>query len=107
MPSACRFDGQGRLRLVMRASSFAQMVDAAFDQIRQNARSNPAVAIRMLGAIAQVAEQVRSPQDAACLRRHAGMIVRGARESVPEADDRLAVEASFTAAVQALAAWQG
>jgi len=30
------------------------------------------------------------------------MIVRGAREAVPEADDLLAVETAFTAATQAL-----
>ncbi len=71
-------------------------------QIRQSARSNPAVAIRMLDAIAQIAGQVQRAQDAACLQRHAGMIVGGAREAVPEADDLFAVEARFTAATQAL-----
>ncbi|WP_207303101.1 hypothetical protein, partial [Pseudomonas antarctica] len=76
--------------------------DTAFNQIRQSARSNPAVAIRMLDAIAQIAVHVNSVQQATCLQRHAGMIVKGARDAVPETDDVLAVEARFTEAIRAL-----
>ena len=106
-PSALRYDDEGRLRLVAPGSGFAGMVDAAFNQIRQSARSNPAVAIRMLDVIAQIAGHVRQTRDAACLQRQAGMIVRGVRDAVPEADDRLAVEASFTAADQVLRSLRG
>ncbi len=102
IPSPLRFDPHGRLRLVAPGSTFAGIVDMAFNQIRQSARSNPAVAIRMLDAIAQIAGNVQSVQDASCLERHARMIVRGAREAVPEPDDLLAVEAGFMAATQAL-----
>lgn len=102
MPSPFRFDRDGRLRLVAPGSTFAGIVDMAFNQIRQSARSNPAVAIRMLDAIAQIAAHVRHARDAACLQRHADMIVRGAREAVPEAEDVLAVEARFMAAAQVL-----
>jgi uncharacterized membrane protein len=102
MPSARRFDAHGRLRLVAPESSFSDIVDTSLNQIRQSARSNPAVAIRMLDAIAQIATHVRHAQDAACLQRHADMIVRGAREAVPEAEDLLAVESAFAAATQAL-----
>jgi len=70
MPSALRFDPEGRLRLVARGSSFAGIVDTAFNQIRQCSRSNPAVAIRTLGAIGQVARHVQNAPDAACLQRH-------------------------------------
>jgi len=107
MPSALRFDDHGQLRLVAPGSSFAGIVDTAFNQIRQSARSNPAVAIRMLDAIAQIAGHVQRAPDAACLRRHAGMIATGAREAVPEPDDLLAVEAAFTAATQALRGLHG
>lgn len=77
MPSSQRFDSHGRLRLIAQGSTFAGIMDTAFNQIRQNARSNPAVAIRMLDAIVQIAGQVQSAQDASCLQRHANMIVRG------------------------------
>lgn len=102
MPSPLRFDAHGRLRLIALGATFAGIVDTAFNQIRQSARSNPAVAIRMLDTIAQIAAHVHNPQDAACLQRHADMIVRGARGAVPEAEDRLAVEVRFKAATQVL-----
>ncbi|APW46076.1 DUF2254 domain-containing protein [Rhodoferax antarcticus] len=102
MPSALRFDSHGRLRLVAPGPSFVGIADAAFNQIRQSARSNPAVAIRMLDAITQVAGHVQSAPDMVCLQRHAGMIVRAAREAVPEPDDLLDVETAFMVATQAL-----
>jgi len=102
MPLPHRFDAHGRLRLVAPGSTFAGIVDMAFNQIRQSARSNPALAIRMLDAISQIAVHMHGAQDAACLQRHANMIVRGAREGVPEADDLLAVEERFQVAAQAL-----
>jgi uncharacterized membrane protein len=102
VPSAQRFDPDGRLRLVALGSSFAGIVDTAFNQIRQCARSNPAVNIRLLEAIAQIAGHVKRAPDAACLQRHAEMIVRGARDAVPEANDLRAVEAAFTVATHAL-----
>ncbi len=102
LPSDFRFDKHGRLRLVAPGSTFAGIVDTAFNQIRQCARSNAAVAIRMLDAIAQIAAHVQRVQDADCLQRHAGMIIRGAREAIPEQEDLLAVEVRFTAAAHAL-----
>lgn len=105
MPAPQRFGSDRRLRLVAQGSTFAGIVDTAFNQIRQSARPNPAMAIRMLDAIVQIAGHVRSAQDVACLQRHAGMIIRGAREAVPEADDVLAVEAAFAKASHALRGW--
>jgi uncharacterized membrane protein len=102
MPSPLRFDEHGRLRLVAPGSTFAGIVDTCFNQIRQSARSNPAVAIRMLEAIVRIAGHLQHASDAACLQRHAAMILQGAREAVPEVDDLRAVEARFTAAMQAL-----
>jgi len=102
VPSVQRFDRDGRLRLVAPGASFAGIVDTAFNQIRQCARSNPAVNIRLLEAIAQIAGHVQRAQDAICLQRHAEMILRGARDAVPEADDLRAVETAFTAATHAL-----
>jgi uncharacterized membrane protein len=99
MPASHRFDVQGRLRLVAPGPTFAGITDAAFNQIRQNARSNPAVSIRLLEAIAQIAVHVQNPQDMAHLQRHAEMVVAGAREGVPEANDRLDVETSYSKAV--------
>ena len=107
MPSSYRFDDSKRLRLVAPEITFAGIVDTAFNQIRQNARSNPAVAICMLDAIAQIAVHLQRAADAACLHHHAGMIVRAARETVPEPYDLRAVEAAFSAATQSLNEFDG
>ncbi len=102
MPSAHRFDAQGRLRLLASGPTFSGIVDKAFNQIRQSSRSNPAIAIRMLDAIAQIAQRVQHSPDAENLQRHAEMIVRGARDAVTEAEDLRTVEAAFAAVIQAL-----
>ncbi len=107
MPPSARFDAKGRLRLVAQGPTFSGIVDVAFNEIRQNARSKPAVAIRMLDAIAQIAGCVRSAPDAACLQRHADMIIRGARQDVPEADDLVDVERRYLAATQTLREGRG
>lgn len=107
MPSPLRFDGDGRLRLVAPGPAFAEIVDTAFSQIRQSARSNPVVAIRMLEAIAQIASRIQRTEDAVCLQRQADMIVSGAREAVPEVEDVRDVETHFAKASQALGVFQG
>jgi uncharacterized membrane protein len=105
-PSPHRFDSQGRLRLVLQGSDFPGVVDAAFNQIRQNSHSNPAIAIRMLEAITRVASRIQCREHAHCLRRHAEMIIAGARKSVTESDDLLAVETRFAAVTKSLEQFQ-
>ena len=97
IPSPLRFDSEERLRVIAPGSTFTGIVDTAFNQIRQSGRSNPAVAIRMLDAIAQIANHVHCSQDADCLQRHVNMIVKGAREAVPDPEDVSAVETRYTA----------
>ena len=102
MPSPYRHDEQHRLRLVAAPITFTEIVDTAFNQIRQYARPSAAVTIRLLETIAVIAEAVHRPADWAALRRHADMIVRGAREGLPEGEDRRAVEDRFEITVGAL-----
>ena len=92
MPSSFRYDHEKQLRLIARADTFPGIVDAAFNQIRQYGRSSVAVTIRLLETIAVIAEFAFRPDDRASLLRHAEMIARGAREELPEAEDRRAVE---------------
>lgn len=92
IPSPYRHDEQGQLRLIAPAISFPEITNAAFNQIRQYGRSSVAVTIRLLETIAVVAEFTRRPEDRAALSRHAMMIARGAREGLPEDEDRRMVE---------------
>lgn len=92
MPSHYRYDHQNQLRVIAPASTFPEITDAAFNQIRQNSRSNVAVTIRLLETIAVVAEFTHRPEDRATLLQHSEMIAREAIEGLPEGEDRWAVE---------------
>jgi uncharacterized membrane protein len=54
-PRWCGDDGE--LRVQGDPITFAGMLDAAFDQIRQNAQAHPAVSIRLLEVLGTIAEQ--------------------------------------------------
>jgi uncharacterized membrane protein len=102
MPSPYRFDEQNRLRVVAHQIAFAEILDAAFNQIRQDSRSNAALSIRLLETIATIARATHRPEDRAALHRHAEMIASGAREGLTEAGDRRAVHERYQTAGQVL-----
>ncbi len=102
MPSTYRFDEQDRLRVIVPAVTFPEIVNAAFNQIRQYARSSAAVTIRLLESIAVIALAAGRAEDRAALHRHAEMIVRGAREGLPEDWDRREAEERYQSVVRAL-----
>lgn len=102
MPSPFRLDEQERLRVVVPAVTFPQVVAVAFGPIRQYARSSAVVTVRLLETIAGIAEATHRPEDRAALLRQAEMIVRGAREALAEDEDRRAVEERFRDASRAL-----
>ena len=102
LPSRYRFDEHGALRLITRAPTFPDVVDASFNQIRQHSRSDAAVTIRLLETIAVVAHAVRTPDDRAALQRHVAMIARAARDGLPEDEDRRVVAQRYQAALGVL-----
>jgi uncharacterized membrane protein len=99
-PSPYRYDKQDQLRVIARIATFPVITDAAFNQIRQYGRSSAAVMIRLLETIAVVAGFAHRPADRAALLRHAEMIVRGARDGLPEAEDRRMVEECYHTTVR-------
>jgi uncharacterized membrane protein len=101
-PSPYRRDHNNKLRMVVPPVTFPAIVDAAFHQIRQSARSNTAVTIRLLETITVIAGCAHRAEDIAALRRHAEMIARGARGGVTEEEDRRDVEDRLKAAKRVL-----
>ncbi len=91
-PSPFRRDKQNHLRVIAPPVTFPAIVEAAFNQIRQNARTSAAVTIRLLETTTVIAGCVQRPEDRAALRRQAEIIARGAREGLPDAEDRNDVE---------------
>jgi len=102
LPSPYRVDENGVLRIVADAPTFAAIADAALNQIRQNSRSTASVTIRLLETVAVVASCLQRQEDRQTMRHHAEMIVRGAREGIPEESDLRDIEQRFAAVLQAL-----
>lgn len=95
MPSGRRLDEEGVVRVLAKPTTFAQLTDAAFNQIRQYSRSNVAVTLRLLETIAIVIAASHRAADRAALQRHADMIMRGARQGLAEENDLNAAEQRY------------
>ncbi len=80
-------DRFNRVRLIETDPSYARMVNRAFDKVRQSARGMPAVIIRLLDSLANVAASTTSAEQRSVLIRQAKMILQNAEESVDEAND--------------------
>lgn len=102
-PSPCRYDDDGRLRAVVAPLTFAEMLDAAFHQIRLYARSSAAVSARMLDTIAAIAPFTHRQADRDALRRHADWIDSATRDGIADEVDRRIVAASHDSALAAIA----
>ncbi|MGM3306207.1 hypothetical protein ACSQ6I_09530 [Anabaena sp. WFMT] len=72
------------------------------DAIRQNSRSEKAVTMHLLEAIAIIANFTQNPQYHAVLRHHADMIERGSLETLPELQDRKDVQEVYNQVIQDL-----
>jgi uncharacterized membrane protein len=100
MPVSHRYDDQKRLRVICKPFTFEGMLDAAFDLIRQNAYTVPAVSIRMLETIATVLAQTRHTPYRDALLRHASMVLHGCNANLTANDDRRDLEQRYQTAVK-------
>lgn len=101
-PSPYRYDEDNKLRAIAFGVTFEGLVDSAFNAIRQYARSDTSVTIRLLEAIANIATYTNNPKYQAVLQRHAEMILRGSQDGLPEELDRQDVQKQYDNAIQAL-----
>ncbi|MBD1904585.1 DUF2254 domain-containing protein [Funiculus sociatus GB2-A5] len=101
-PSPYRYDNDNNLRAIANPVTFAELLDAAFNQIRQYSKPDVAVVIRLLEAIALIASRTQHKKDRAALLRHAQMIQRSSEENISEELDRKDVEERYLAVVRAL-----
>lgn len=100
-PSAARYDGDGRLRVVVYPFTFTGLLSAALNQIRQAGRSNVAVSIRLLEGLAKLGPHVGPETDRAAVAEQARMILHGC--DTQEARDRGDLEERYGWVVRALA----
>lgn len=102
IPSSYRYDKNNNLRVIAEPVTFAKLTDAAFNQIRQYSTSDVAVTIRLLEAIACIANFTHHPEQKEALRRHADMILQGSNEAVSCKEDCKDIEHQYNIAVQML-----
>jgi len=101
-PSACRYDDDGHLRVIAEPVAFAEVVDTAFDQIRQYGRASSAVTNHLLETIATISQLACTEEQRAALLRQAQMLARGSEEGLSEPLDRAAVSLRYRRVIQAL-----
>lgn len=94
-PSPYRYDNQKNLRVITERVTFAGLVDTAFNQIRQYGKSDVAVTIRLLEAIATVARYTSNQKEREILLRHAEMIRRDSQQAISEEMDKKDIEERY------------
>jgi uncharacterized membrane protein len=92
----------GTVRVYHDSITFEGFLDAAFDQIRQNARPHPSVSIRLLEVLSTIAERVEAPARRRAVRRQADMAFEGAVSQEPQEKDRNDLETRYKAIVEIL-----
>ncbi|WP_221030595.1 DUF2254 domain-containing protein [Actomonas aquatica] len=68
-PSRCRVDEDNQLRAIVRRDDFADIADAAFDNLRHYGREHPEVACRLADSLRILAPHLRRPADRAWAER--------------------------------------
>ena len=104
LPSPYHADSDGILRVVAKTQTVQGALDAAFNLIRQYGRTTPTVSMRLIETMAVIAEHTSDPAETAALLSHARMVEHGARMSLEEEADIMALEERFARAIRAIEA---
>jgi uncharacterized membrane protein len=96
-------DGHGYVRVITAHVSYAQLVERAFEKIRQAGRGMPAVLIRQLDALSKIMDHTTTLEQRELLLAQAAMIYEAGEESVPEPSDRDDVRREYDAVLAAAA----
>lgn len=86
----------GELRVIARGPSFQSLLADSFDQIRQNADGNVAILVRLIEALETVATQTTNANRRQVLSQHANLVAEVAHRTIPQPQDRVAIDATLT-----------
>lgn len=92
-PSRCLRDTHRRLRVWRADLSFPVVLDSALDPLREVARPNTALTLRLMAVLTLIARHSTRDEDRAALQRQAAIVCREARTALPAPEDAAAVEA--------------
>ncbi|MEC3954480.1 DUF2254 domain-containing protein [Nocardia sp. CDC153] len=81
-------DRHGYVRVIATQVSYERLVQRAFEKIRQAGQGMPAIQIRQLDALTEIAEHTHDPDRRQVLLEQAAMIERSVRQYVAEESDR-------------------
>ncbi len=101
-PSPYRYNQGGNLRVIAKSVTFVGILDTAFNQIRQNGKSDVAVTIRLLEAIATVARYTPTQKERATLWHHAEMIRHDSQQAISTESDKQDIEEKYKVVKKAL-----
>ena len=103
VPSPYRFDDDGRMRVIAPDGlRFRDAADAAFNQIRQNSASIPAVSIQMLKVIAAAMKLIHTAEQQDTLLHHATLVREASREEISLEADREELDERFRRVLEVL-----
>ena len=93
LPSPYYYDKSGKLRVITKPITYQFITNAAFDQIREAARSTALVTIHLLETIAIVATETTDKELHAELLRHAKCIENDSQKALSDDTDQQRVHA--------------
>jgi uncharacterized membrane protein len=102
IPSSYRYDDQNNLRIIVRGWEFGEVLDAAFDMIRQHSAGNVAVTIRLLESLIVIAGHAEREADQMAIHRQARMILEAAQHELLQSDDLGDVAGRYEHLIQVL-----
>jgi uncharacterized membrane protein len=91
-PPSVFCDGRGVARLICPQPTYASLLKAAFDQIRQLGTDKPIVTIYLLEALRRIAEQATLPEQISALAAHVDLVSSAIQSDIKQTADREAVE---------------
>jgi uncharacterized membrane protein len=94
-PSPYRYDDKHTLRVIAKPVTFAGMMDAAFNQIRQSGMDTPAVMIRLMEAFTVINHFATRSDHKKSVQIHAEMVLNTARKTMNEPKDFKDLEARY------------
>lgn|GEM_PF-2278708 len=95
IPSAYRYDENQKLRVISYPFTFNGVLDSSLNQIRQFGSGSAAVLIRIIERLTLMATCVTRESDQEGLMKHAEMVLREAKRSLPEPEDLKIVEIRY------------
>jgi len=101
IPASLRYE-DGELRVIAIGPSFQSLLSDAFDQIRESAKGNVAVMLRMLAALQTIASLTASPCRRKTLREQVECIAELAERTIESPHDRARFESRLGQVREAL-----